>query len=253
VLVLATFLLQETLLPTISRRHMEMWRILNRSEPDRMTRVPHFHDRGGGRLSMAVYRPFARRMEGVMITFWDVNGEPREHLWYPELAWDGARHVWTAPSGGERIPANARDPGSQRFPVEAGAVAPIVASAALLEIAFTATRSPGLSLAQAAALADANPDNPGFTLLVHQLFTTPLSILVLLLVALAFSVRIGSRTKSALPGMMGALAVAGLFFGLQFLVASLARAGDLNPVVLAWLPNVLFGSLGLALYLTLDG
>lgn len=251
-IVLGMFVMQETLVPNLSRRNMETWRLLNRSEPDRISRVPHFHDAGGGRLSMEAYRPLARRMDAVMITFWDANGAPTEWYRYPELAWDEARRAWIAGHGGTRIPAKWDAPGEQQFPIGARSAAPLVASAALIEIALTAKKTPGLSLRQVAELADANPDSPHFVVLKHEMLTVPLATLVLLLLTLPFSFRVARRTKSAVPGMVGALIVAALFFGAHFLTGSLARAGDWNPVVLAWLPTVLFGSLGLSLYVGLD-
>ena len=253
VIVLLMFVVQELLVPTLSRRHMQLWRTLSRNEPNRVSRVPHFHDPGGGRLSMEAYRPFERRMDAVMITFWDAYGAPTEHFWYWELAWNEKDEVWYAPRGGQRIPANPLAPGQRRLAIPKGAVAPLVGSAGLLEVALTAKRSPGLSMGQAAALANANPEHPHYVVLMHQMFTLPLATLVLLLLALPFSFRVAQRTKSAVPSMLGAMGVAALFFGAHFMSGSLARAGDWNPVVLAWLPTVVFGSLGAALYLTLDG
>lgn len=253
VIVLAMFAVQEVLVPKFSRRHMELWRLLNRSEPDRVDRVPHFHDIGGGRLSMEAYRPFERRMDAVMVTFFDAHGAPVEHFWYPQLSWEPAHEVWTAPHGGQRIPADPEAPGAQRIEIEAGEVAPLAGSAQLLEVALTAKNTPGLSLREAMALAHANPENPQYAVLVHQMFTLPLAALVLLLLAFPFSFRAAKRTHSAVPSMLGAMGVAALFFGTHVMSGSFAGAGAVNPSVLAWFPTVLFGSLGVALYLTLDG
>ena len=96
----------------------------------------------------------------------------------------------------------------------------------------------------------ANPTNARFRMLYHELFTGPISTLVLLFVALPFCVYLGRR--SAIPGMLASLGMAALFFGSGFLLASLGGAGEMSPVLLAWMPTVLFGSLGLGLYLGLD-
>jgi lipopolysaccharide export system permease protein len=253
VLVGAHFAVQETLVPPLNRRNLRLRRILSRNTPDRITQVPHFHDRRGGRLSMEAYLPFQQRMRAPMIGFYDPrSGRPRELLRYPELAWDAARRVWVAPRGGRRIVLDPEAPGRERPPIAPGSVAPLDASAALIEIALTAKVSVGLSLHQVEALERANPENPQFTVLKHELFTMPLGVLVLLLFSLPLSFRVARRTRSAIPGMLGAGGLAALFFGTQFFAASLARAGDWNPVVLTWFPVVLFGSLGLALYLTMD-
>ena len=254
VFVVVIFAVQEAVVPQLNRRNLKLWRVLSRNTPDRITDVPHFHDRRGGRLSMEAYLPFEGKMRAAIISFYEpATGKPREQFWYPELTWDGTRHAWLATRGGRRIPLDPEAPGRERFAIEPGSVAPLDGSAALLEITLTAKRSPGLSMRQVEALEEANPENPHFTVLKHEMYTMPLGVLVLVLLSLPFSFRVARRTQSAIPGMLGALGLAGLFFGAQFLAANLARAGDLNPVVLTWMPTVLFGSLGLALFLTMDG
>ena len=203
---------------------------------------------------MEAYLPIARRMEAVMITFWDSKtGVPLELFEYPALDWDEGRQEWLASDGGSRIPLDAAAPGEKRYPLPVGHVAPLDGSASLLEVALTASASPGLSYAQVASLAAANPTNLRFKVLLQEMLTLPLSTLILLLLTLPFSFRISSRTNSAIPGMLGAMGVSGLYFGAHFMAGSLARSGDWNPVVLAWMPTVIFGSLGIALFTSLDG
>lgn len=248
------FAMQDEVVPELSRRNLHLWRIISRSTPERITNVPHFHDRRGGRLSMESYDPFARRMRAAMITFYDGrSGRPADQFWYPELTWQDDGERWIAERGGRRIPANRAAPGRDRERIDPGAVAPLDGSAQLLEITLTARMSPGLSMRQVEALEKANPQNPHFTVLKHEMYTLPLGVLVLLLLTLPFSFRVAQRSKSAIPGMLGSGLVGGLYFGAQFLAASMARAGDLNPVVLTWMPTVIFGSLGLSLFLTMDG
>lgn len=248
------FAMQDDVVPELSRRNLHLWRVISRKTPERITEVPHFHDRRGGRLSMESYDPFARKMRAAMITFYDGETKrPREQFWYPELTWKDGEEHWVAERGGRRIPANRAAPGRDRERIEPGTVAPLDGSAALLEIALTARMSPGLSMRQVEALERANPQNPKFTVLKHEMYTLPLGVIVLLMLSLPFSFRVAQRSKSAIPGMLGSGLLGGLFFGAQFLAGSMARAGDLNPVVLTWMPTVIFGSLGLSLFLTMDG
>lgn len=255
VLVVAgIFVMQEELVPDLSRRNLHLWRVISRKTPERITEVPHFHDRGGGRLSMESYDPFARRMRAAMVTFYDGrSGRPLKQLWYPELTWNDEAAQWIAQRGGRSIPANRAAPGRDRERIEPGAVAPLEGSAALLEITLTARMTPGLSMGQVEALEAANPQNAHFTVMKHEMYTMPLGVIVLLLLSLPFSFRVAQRSKSAIPGMLGSGLLGGLYFGAQFLAASLARSGDLNPVALTWMPTVVFGSLGLSLFLTMDG
>jgi len=254
VIVGGMLVLQETVIPSLNRRHLRLSRIIKRNAPDRIAQVPHFHDRRGGRLSMQAYMPIQQRMEAVTLTFFDTTrGAPQTQLWYPELKWDGGRGAWLATSGGWSIPLDREAPGVHREAIPQGALAPLDGSAAFIEMSVTSSISPGLSRAQVEELAEANPENLRFPVMKNEMLTGPISAFILLLLALPFSLRVARRTKSAMPGMLGMLLVAALFFGAQFLAGSLARAGDLNPIVLTWLPTVLFGSLAVSAYLTIDG
>ncbi|MDJ0521229.1 MAG: LptF/LptG family permease [Planctomycetota bacterium] len=254
VIVGGMLLLQETLIPSLSRHHLRLQRLITENTPDRITQVPHFHDASGGRVAMRAYLPLQQRMEAVSVTFYDVGtGEPADQLWYGELEWDAAERRWRAPHGGTRILLDPESPGMRREEVPSDRPTPLQGSAEFLEMSLTARLSPGLSYTQVASLAAANPDNLYFRVLQHEMLTGPISAFVLLLLALPFSLRIARRTKSTVPGMVAMLGLAGLYFGAHFLVTSLAHGGEWNPAVLAWLPTVLFGSAALAAYATLDG
>ena len=64
-----------------------------------------------------------------------------------------------------------------------------------------------------------------------------------------FCFALGRRTS--LPGTSAALWTSALCTASSFLTVRLATSGDLNPVVLAWLPTVVLGSLGLAFWLSM--
>ena len=242
---------QSGLVSDLSRRHMKLGRILGKRSPDRIGQIPHFHDPSGARLSMEAFMPLAQRMEAVWVTVWGDEGL-ETLLWYPELVWDDDRQRWIADRGGERIPKMGPSLGVRRERIPPGMQAPLEASLLLIEISLTLTSSLGLSFQEAAALQRANPDMPRFVMSHHELYVGPVSALLLLLLVLPFSVRVGRRTSSAIPGMLAAMGISGLFFGATYLASSLGGGGVFNPVVLAWLPTVVFGALGLALYLTLD-
>jgi len=254
-LVIGIFVLQEKLVPKLNRRNMELWRTLTRNSPDRLTRVPHVHDQRGGRLSMQAYLPFQRKMEAAAISFWEAEtGAPKTLFWYPELAWNDARSVWIATHGGKQIPLEpGEDPGIRQLQIKPGATAPLDGSADLIEISATASRSLSLSIEQVTALEESNANSLHFTVLKHQLLTAPLMSFVLLLFSIPFSFRVARRTSSTIPGMLGALLIGGLYFGAGFLTGGMARAGDWNPIMLTWLPTVLFTSLGLSIFITMDG
>ena len=68
---------------------------------------------------------------------------------------------------------------------------------------------------------------------MFALNTLPFSTLVLLGLTLPFSVRLARHR--VLPSLLGALLLVGLYFLFGMLLASVARNGSWNPVVLAWL------------------
>jgi LPS export ABC transporter permease LptF/LPS export ABC transporter permease LptG len=75
----------------------------------------------------------------------------------------------------------------------------------------------------------------------------PAVSLIMALVALPFSFRLGRR--GALYGVGVAIALGMIFFGLLALFTTLGETGALPPAIAVWTPNVLFGLLALYLFL----
>ena len=75
----------------------------------------------------------------------------------------------------------------------------------------------------------------------------PAVSLIMALVALPFSFRLGRR--GALYGVGVAIVVGMVFWGLLALFTTLGQTGALPPTVAVWTPNVLFGLLALYLFL----
>jgi lipopolysaccharide export system permease protein len=247
-----SFLVQESLVPRLARRHAELGRLLSKSQPDRIQNVPHLHDPGGARLSMAAFLPLRPAMESVQLTFRDPGGETTAIRAYPEVTWDARAGAWVAPRGGVLVPLDRDRTGMTRIPIPPGDAVPVEASPVLLEISASDKPPLGLSLAETRELARAHPDSPRITLMQHALFTQPVSALVMLLLTLPFAFSVGRRDAWPLRGIVISGGVGAAFFAASYFCASLAAAGDLNPVVLAWLPTVVFGALGATLYLGMD-
>jgi lipopolysaccharide export system permease protein len=242
----ATMAARATVMPTLNREHQALQRAFTKKRPDRVVDVKHVHDAGGGRLSAAAFMPLGRRLEDAWITFTEPDGTLKEMLRYPQLVWDEERAGWFAPQGGSRVPLDPTSAGVYVYPIEPGARAPLASSDSLLEILYESDNTLGLSIAQSAELLRAYPASPAVTLRHHEQFTIPLSILILLASTLALCTRLGPQ--SALPGLMASLALTGLYFGATHLANDLAGSGTVNPIVLAWTPTVLFGSLAFALF-----
>jgi lipopolysaccharide export LptBFGC system permease protein LptF len=240
---------REVSAPTLGRRQLEVGRLLMRGTADRVTKVPHIFDPGGARLSMDAYLPLTRRMEGASLTIREADGRPTELLWYPTLDWQARGRRWVAERGGVAFPLGEGRTGSRRE-LAPGEAAPLRVSASVVEVTVTERGALGITIAESAALARAQPDNPKVVAMHHEQFTMPLSAVVLLLLALPFVFRLD--TKSPLPGLLAVLGMGALYHASGLLVKSLGVSGTLNPVFVAWVPTVLFLSLGAALVLGMD-
>ncbi len=250
-LLLSTFLfvLQERYVPRLSRRHMQLDRLLTDSEPDRITEIPHFDDPGGARLSVAALQPTARRLESAMLTIRGPDGAAQETRFYPLLDWDEETTSWIAVHGGRRFPLEGEKTGRIWDTLPEGEAAPLEAHVRLLEVSVMKDLSLGLSAGETSTLLQADPDNPRLALMYHRTMAQSLAPLVLLLVGLPFCLRLGR--PGALAGTIAVLSGGAALYSLGFLTSRLATSGELNPMVMAWLPTVLVGCVGLALWLSM--
>jgi len=84
----------------------------------------------------------------------------------------------------------------------------------------------------------------------HLKLSLPLATLVFALFGGAISLAYGARSRAS--GIVIGLLVVALFQGLLWWTQTLGRRGAMNPALAAWLPDVVFGILGLVLYLNVD-
>jgi LPS export ABC transporter permease LptF len=85
---------------------------------------------------------------------------------------------------------------------------------------------------------------------LHQRFALPLSALLFVLVGGAVSLMFGSKNRST--GIIIGLLIIGMYQGSYFWMQTLGRRGAMHPVVAAWVPNLLFGLVGLLLFVRVD-
>ena len=85
---------------------------------------------------------------------------------------------------------------------------------------------------------------------LNQRFALPMSAFLFVLVGGTLSLMFGSRNRST--GIIIGLLIIGLYQGTYFWMQALGRRGAMNPTLAAWIPNLLFGLIGLLLYLRVD-
>ena len=107
----------------------------------------------------------------------------------------------------------------------------------------------GLSTRVTSELVKADPDNPRLLFLHNEQYTRCLTPLILLLLGVPFCLGLGRR--SSLPGTGAALWTSALVYASSLFAVRFATSGDLNPVMVAWLPTVALGSLGFAFWLSM--
>jgi lipopolysaccharide export system permease protein len=246
---------RETVAPRLSRRHDDLHTLLfeRRGRLGRFADVPHLRDPSGGRLTVAAYVPAERRMEGVWITFVhdpSAGGE-RTAYRYALLEWDAAVGRWVAPRGGTRRVLSTEHTGTAVRSLGPDDPVPLRMSPSLVELTVREGAAMGLSSAEIRDLADAHPDRTRFRLLLHEQAAGSVSTVVLLLVGLPLVHHL-RRRRGGLRVVAGVVAVCAGYFVTSTFATDLGSRGTLNPVLAAWVADVVFGALGLVLWATMD-
>jgi len=89
-----------------------------------------------------------------------------------------------------------------------------------------------------------------YVLEIHHKISLPLATIVFVLLGGALSFAFGARGRAV--GIIAALLLISVFTGLLWWTQALGQRGAMHPALAAWLPNLLFGGLGLLLFLRVD-
>lgn len=253
-LTAAQLVARETFVPALSRRHDDLHRLLSErpGRVDRFQDVPHVQDTGGGRLSMSSFEPGARRMHSAWITFVHdpAVGDARTAYRYPRVDWDAAAARWVAPQGGTRWTLRRESETTPVVSLSPTDPVPLRLPPSLIELTLREGAALGLSSAEIAELAEAYPTRTRFRLLYHQQIAAPVSTLVLLLLGLPFVYHVGRR-RTFRP-FLATLALVSAYFVAGAVTADLGARGGLHPVLGAWAAVVVFGALGIVLFLDVE-
>jgi len=89
-----------------------------------------------------------------------------------------------------------------------------------------------------------------FVVEMHLKISLPLATIVFVLLGGAMSLMFTPRSRAV--GVVAGLLLVALFQGVLWWTQTLGRRGAMNPVLSAWFPDILFGLVGLALFVWLD-
>jgi len=210
---------------------------LENREADRVYRYLQLRDLRGSLLRFGEYYPdrqTANDFEAIL------RGPDGETVYYAESAlWKDGRWVL---QGGRRY-----EIGDTQTKVEVGVFDEPGFTPELAMVYRRARENPlELSFAEVETLIRRDPDDVVYRTLWQYHLTFPLANIVLLLIGVP--VMLGyERGRGTERTAMGGLLVL-VYFSTDFVCRSLGLGGTLSPLVAAWLPVLLFGSLGVVLY-----
>ena len=97
-------------------------------------------------------------------------------------------------------------------------------------------------------LCKKEPENPRYSVMFHSRAASPLTNFVLLFLGIPFVVGFERMSRNVFLRVGISILICCTFFVLSYICMNLGNMGILHPVLAAWLPVVLFGSLGLFLF-----
>ncbi|MFQ5686275.1 MAG: LptF/LptG family permease [Candidatus Scalindua sp.] len=97
-------------------------------------------------------------------------------------------------------------------------------------------------------LCENEPENPRYSVMFHSRVASPLTNFVLLFLGIPIVVGFERMSRNIFLRVGISIIICCAFFVLSYVCMNLGNMGILHPVLAAWLPVVLFGSLGLFLF-----
>lgn len=189
-------------------------------------------------LRVSRYDPRERRLEGV--------GLLREGSAPGDAALvQAAAATWDEQVGDWRLEGGWRRTGAGEQPCQFLG-APELLPERILEQGLQEIDCDLLSYGELWQLREQRPHRKDVVMALHRHITFPLANLILLLLALPFA--ISFERGSRIERVLGAIGVCAAYLLFDLTCQSLGLNGFLHPVVMAWSPTILFGSLGVVMY-----
>ncbi len=228
----------ELVLPPLSRSIERMRAALEDDRPGETKSLVLRSRHGQSVLMCDRYLPEQERIEGITLVEKGAGPQDRAVVSAPAAAWDAARGAFALVDGKRR----AGDLIAPQAELRLDGVTPDVLWMAGKE----AEDSSLLAYSELRALLRVTPNRPDLVVGYHYHFTWPLANVVLLLLALPFAVHFERGSK--MGRVMLSIAICGSYFLVDLACQNLGRSEFMHPVVAAWTPVVVFGSIGAVMF-----
>ena len=184
------------------------------------------------------YDPLNKRIHDVRLL---IQGELESDATLVTAAsgtWDAARGDWRLEGGR----SDRSDGGQPQQWLERPDVTPAV----LLQQSRETVDPETMSYSDLVELIEPRPNRADVRLALHRHITFPFANILLLLLALPMAVRY--ERGSRIDRILAAIAMCGGYFLVDLVCQRLGQREWLHPIVAAWTPTIVFGSLGVVLF-----
>lgn len=188
-------------------------------------------------LFVTVYQPLERTFERAMVLTEDATGDA--------ILVDAEAGAWDEAKGDWKLVGGKRGVGDVVEPVE-WLGEPSLTPFRLQKAGMETLDSEFLSYTDLVELRKLRPNRTDVTLALHRHLTYPLANIILLLLALPFAVHF--ERGSRLERVIGAIAICAAYLVVDLICQSLGQRDYIHPIVAAWSPTILFGSLGVVFF-----
>ncbi|MEZ6038315.1 MAG: LptF/LptG family permease [Planctomycetota bacterium] len=217
--------------------------LLTKGQTEIKDLVHEVHGEKSRYLQVLEYVPAERRMKGItMLVLGDLASDV-EYFKADAAKWDEEAGDWALEHGihGVKVSQDVIDESAAAWLGR-----PDVTPEVLMQQSRDSVDPETMSYDELAELIVLRPHRKDVRLAYHRHITYPLANLLLLLLALPMAVRFerGSRVDRILI----AIALCGGFMLFDMICQSLGQRGQLHPIVAAWSPTIVFGSLGVVLF-----
>lgn len=233
----------EWVIPNISLQHDRLQATLKGNEATLSSITVREKDNARTELYCREYVRDAQSMRGVLV--YNRGSSPGDGIyleatsaqWNPETEdWD-LTNGWLIKGGGGVMKDQVR-----KNTLGVRGITP----KRLIDSVKAEKQTSGMSYSELLELIETRPGKPDFVLAYHLHFTFPLANLVLVLLALPFAVNFERGRR--IERVVFAIVICAGYLVVDLICRNLAFDSYIHPVVAAWTPTILFGSLGAVVF-----